>query len=120
LTVTRTFDDTIIDTQGNTYVAQGSVTDVVTPNETCHPCDGGTVTVTGSFTLTKNGSAVGTFTVTSSGLAYNCNGLDAGDIEFTDTTDDVVITFSGCGKVTITDNGQSLSCNNNDNNQSNG
>lgn len=100
----KTFDDTFGDGT-NTYEAKGSSSYTLTPTSATQAFQGGAIQFSSSMDFTKNGSGLGTFDVTSNGLTYAACGLNAGTIDLTNGTWSCVITFSGCGR-------PSMSCTN--------
>ena len=106
--MTRQFDNTF--TNGtNSYQVRGGSMEVITPTNTANPGAGGTVQLSSSVDYLKNGSDLGMFTVSSSGLEYASCGLDAGTMTMVNGSNSYVLTFNGCGNTSLTDNGSPLS-----------
>jgi hypothetical protein len=108
VTISKQFDDQLT-LSANTYEKKGNLQMIVDPVTTMNTSADHDVKLSGDFDLIKNGADLGDVVVSSAGLKKGSCGFDGGSIEFKTANDDYVVTFEGCGKVSVTDNGQVIS-----------
>lgn len=107
ITINKKYDD-VIKIGANSLERKGNASIVYTPDNANMPFMGGIVQISGSFDTIKNGMDAGAVTVSSKNLHRAICGFDSGSLEIKNAANDFVITFSGCGKVSVTDNGQAV------------
>lgn len=105
ISVAKSFDE--FRTKGVDAIEnKGNSTYIYTPDDATRPMKGGKVQIGRMFQSIKNGVVEKTVTVSSKDLHRSSCGMDSGSIEFVFPQHDVVVTFTGCGQRSITDNGQ--------------
>jgi hypothetical protein len=101
LTINKTFDNTFTNST-DSYEIKGTTSYVVNTTNS-------TISLSSSITYFKDGSSMGAFTISSSGLEYASCGLDAGTLTIKNGVNTYIATFSsGCGNPTWTKNGSPM------------
>lgn len=108
ITISKQFDD-LIKNSSDSYEKKGNYQIVIDPVIAMNTSANASVQISGNFDQLKNGADQGSVVVSSSGLERGSCGFDAGSIEFKTASDDYVVSFVACGKVSVTDNGQPVS-----------
>ncbi|NJL26004.1 MAG: hypothetical protein HC902_13120 [Calothrix sp. SM1_5_4] len=103
VTVEKEFDH-VFSKDADTYQYKGKSKYVANPST-------GDLAISSEISYLKNGSDIGSYTISSSDLHASFCGLDKGSIELKNASHHYVLTISGCGQHTLTDNGTAIPLN---------